>query len=70
MIHLNTCIHVTIQRKKLCLSNWILKKTFDKIEHRTTFILMEAKGFEQKWLDWMKILCSLGTSLVLLNGVP
>lgn len=31
---------------------------------------MEHKGFENKWLDWMELIFSSGTSSVLINVIP
>lgn len=39
------------------------------IEHQAMLTLMEAKGFGQRWLSWMRDIFSSGTSAVLLNGV-
>lgn len=40
------------------------------VEHEYMLQVMEAKGFPQRWLQWMKAIFSSGTSAVLLNGVP
>lgn len=32
--------------------------------------IMEHKGFPSRWLHWMKSIFGLGTSAVVLNGVP
>lgn len=32
--------------------------------------IMAAKGLPHKWLHWMSLIFNLGTSAVLLNGVP
>lgn len=45
------------------------EKAFDRIEHQAMLILMQAKGFGQKWLKRMKDIMESRTSTVLLNGV-
>jgi hypothetical protein len=46
------------------------KKAFDKIEHQVILQVMKHKGFGPKWIRWMEMIMSLGTSAILLNGVP
>jgi hypothetical protein len=45
------------------------EKAFDRIEHQTMLQIMEYKGFNQKWLQWMNLIFRYGKSDVLLNGV-
>lgn len=46
------------------------ENAFDKIEHGAMLNIMEKMGFGAKWISWMKLIFSIGTSLVLLNGSP
>ena len=45
-------------------------KAFDTIEHEAILQIMEHKGFDKKWLTWMRAILSSGTSSILLNGIP
>jgi len=57
-------------RKELVILKLDFEKAFDKIEHQAVLSIMENKGFGPKWMQWMNMIFTSGTSSILLNGVP
>ena len=55
-------------RKKLVILKLDFEKDLDIIEHWAMLNIMEKKSSGAKWIAWMKLSFSTGTSLVLLNG--
>lgn len=45
-------------------------KAFDIIEHNAILAMHMQLGFPDKWISWVQAILNLGSSVVLLNGVP
>ena len=45
-------------------------KAFDTVEHEVILQMLKHKGFDEKWICWVKDILSTGSSSVLLNGIP
>lgn len=56
-------------KKEFVILKLDFEKAFDKIEHEFMLQIMKHKGFGDKWLHWMKMIFTSGTSAILLNGV-
>ena len=46
------------------------EKAFDKLEHQVILQVMKHKGFSDRWINWIENILSLGSSSVILNGIP
>jgi hypothetical protein len=56
-------------KKEIVILKLDFEKDFDKVEHQWMINVKESKGFPRRWLNWMQMIFSSGTSSVLLNGV-
>lgn len=57
-------------KKEIVILKLDFEKAFDKIEHEAMLKIMERMGFGDKWLTWMRLIFTTGTSSVLLNDTP
>jgi hypothetical protein len=67
--HLSICIFAMYLRT-IVIVKLDFAKDFDMVEHDAILQIMEKKGFDSKWLAWVKEILSSGSSFVLLNGIP
>lgn len=47
-----------------------IAKAFDSVSWTYLLDMMRARGFGQKWCDWISMLLSSSSSRVIINGIP
>ena len=64
-------IHQCKQSKRpIIILKMDFAKAFDTVEHEVILQVLHHKGFDSKWIAWVREILSSGTSSVLLNGIP
>ena len=65
--YIHQCEH---SGREIVLLKLDFEKAFDLVEHDLIFSMMEKLGFDNKWIQWVRLLLDSGHSSVLLNSIP
>jgi hypothetical protein len=57
-------------KKPIVILKLDFEKAFDSIEHEAIYSIMRHLGFPPVFINWAKNLLEIGTSSILINGVP
>jgi hypothetical protein len=57
-------------RREIVILMLDFTKAFDTIEHSAILHMMERLGFNDKWLQWTRVVLQSASTSILLNGVP
>jgi hypothetical protein len=58
------------KKKKTIVLKLDFKKAFDTVSWDCLFRVLEIRGFDLKWIQWMKLLTNSAKTAILLNGIP
>jgi hypothetical protein len=65
--YIHQCHH---SKREVIILKLDFEKAFDTIEHSTIVQVMTHLGLPDRWIHWMHIILSSGSSAILLNGIP
>jgi len=65
--YIHQCHH---SRRRAIVLKLDFEKAFDTVEHPAILLMLQKLGFLDRYLAWIQSILSLGSSAVLLNGVP
>lgn len=57
-------------KKEIVIVKLDFAKSFDTVEHSAIIEMLSHLGFPSRWVDWVKMILSTGSSSILLSGVP
>jgi hypothetical protein len=57
-------------KKKTLVLKLDFRKAFDTVSWDCLFEVLKVRGFDHKWLQWMKALLEIAKTTILLNGIP
>jgi hypothetical protein len=59
-----------IRKKKTIVLKLDFRKAFDTVSWDTLLQILQLRGFDQRWINWIRSLMVTAKTVILLNGVP
>lgn len=56
-------------KKEIVILKLDFENAFNKVEHHVILSMLQAKGFSDSWVSWIRQILNSGSSSVQLNGV-
>ena len=57
-------------KKPIVIFKVDFENAFDKVDYNAIYYMMDHLGFSAKWIRWVKMILTIASASVIMNGVP